>query len=174
MATKRRRRIPVYHVETGDPGQFKEDKKLPGERFTYSSNGNRREPTKVSEVFEKFFVNYVNKTPFEPDEVTIYRYGIHIRPRIGVWNEHVEDDLKRVLQDYPGSSMHVVDEGSTFSVRINLGSKTRDVLAGDASDDLEKQQRMIEELYATVANEYKDTKVEWWTFFETDQELPYE
>lgn len=175
MATRRRRAedVPVYFTEVGAPDMFKEDLDTDGDRYTASSNANRRDPDKIDEIFENAFMNHIKHTPFEPDEIQIYRYGIHIRPRDGVWGEAIETTLKGFLSGYPGSSIHVVQEGEeTVSIRINLGSKAQGELAHDVSRDLRKQKELLTDIYAAMRDEFGH--FEWFAFWETEEQLGYE
>lgn len=168
MATRKRIRVPVFHTHTGDPSKYEEGIPLAPDIYTHSGHMNRRPPSEfASEAFENHFSAKVKQSPFEPDEVMIYRYGVLIRPREGELTQSMISEIQRLLSDYPGSSLHVIDEDTTFSVRINLGSPMRGQLAEDVKKDLLKQKDLLDEIYELIAEEYG--MPEWIIFWDTEE-----
>lgn len=176
-----RRRIPVYHRQIGAKEQYSEAEKEPLERYMNTSSGNREDPSTVTKkgelrvpmIFEKSFIGTLHKSQFEADEVSIYRYGLVIRPRDAVmWNEDLEFKLTELLSPYPNSSMHIVDEGTTFAIRINLGSNRRSSDADDVSRDLANTDTILGDIYFEIEQTYGNT--DWFVFWDTDTEMLYE
>ncbi len=178
---RERARVPVFRRRTGDIAHYTEGTQDDLERYMNCSKGNREDPStitsdgeqRVPAVFERAFIGTLNKSQFEADEIAIFRYGISIRPKEAMlWSEALEERLQELLEPYPGASIHVVDEDDTFSVRINLGSRTRQSTPDEISDDLADTESILGDIYYEIESVYGNT--DWFVFWDTDQELYYE
>ena len=178
---RERVKVPVYRRRTGDVEHYREGTDDDLVRFMNCSKGNREDPSSITEkgeqrvpmVFEKSFIGTLNKTPFEADEIAIFRYGLSIRPKEAMlWSESLEERLQEILEPYPGASIHVVDEADTFSIRINLGNRIRPTSPDDISEDLANTESMLGDIYFEIEQTYGNT--DWFVFWDTDIEMIYE
>jgi hypothetical protein len=161
-----RPKVPIYYVETGDPRGFQEDIKTT-DRFMTASKANTKAPgNTINEIFYNTLSSSLQKGPFEADEIQIFRHGILVRPREGEITISVEEHIKEMLEAVPGSSIHVINEYDTFSLRINMG----DIKTGGHFLDIEKEfmkrQELLAEIYTYLEEEYE--KLEWFLFFDTE------
>jgi len=166
----KRPKVPVYHIMTGDPRGYEEDIKIKGDRYMNNSNMNRKDPSaKVDEIFVNTFLRHLQKSPFDTDEVFIYRHGISIRPRQGFFNSLIEEKISDIISAVPNSSIHHVDEDTTFSLRINFGSIESGNTAAEVQEAFRRQKDILGDVYLAMAEEYGD--LEWMVFFDTEVEL---
>lgn len=178
---RERVRVPVFRRRTGDVEHYTEGTQDDLERYMNCSKGNREDPStltkdgeqRVPAVFERAFIGTLNKTQFEADEVAIFRYGLSIRPKQAMhWSEALEEKLQEILDPYPGASIHVVDEDDTFSIRINLGSRTKQSTPDEISEDLANTETLLGDIYYEIESTYGNT--DWFVFWDTDHELIYD
>lgn len=178
---RERIKVPVYRRRTGDVEHYREGTQDDLIRFMNCSKGNREDPTTITDtgeqrvpmVFEKSFVGTLNKTPFEADQVAIFRYGLSIRPKEAMyWSESLEEKIQEILDPYPGASVHVVDEADTFSIRINLGSRTRPTLPDNIAEDLANTESILGDIYFEIEQTYGNT--DWFVFWDTELEMIYQ
>lgn len=166
MASKKKL-PPITIGIVGEP--IKEDDDSP-EVYINSSHGNKSSINEdIKDIFEKTFVTTLNKTPFEADEILIYRYGVVIRPRHGDLSTETLEKVQRILSVYPGSSIVAVKEAETFSLKINLGNPKEGELAGNVSSDFEISGDILNDIYNYISDEYGDS--EWFAFWETEEFL---
>lgn len=160
--------VPLYKVDAGDVRGYAEHGGA--EKFMHSSHANRNHPEEVlKDVFENAFIYNLKKGPFEADEVNIYRYGVLIRPREGIATEKLTDRIREIMSQYPGSSIHVITEGNTFSIRLNFGNNRRSELAGNVSADLQNNSGIIGDVYSLLEDRFGVT--DWFAFWETEDAM---
>jgi hypothetical protein len=163
--------VPWYERETGSTLHFGEEIKGSVETFMNSSHGNNKDPAlSLPEAFERAFINKLAKGPFEADEILIYRFGIMIRPRGGGFlTESVKEKISVIVNSIPNSSIHVVKEDNTFSLRINLGSTRKGELSGNVSEELDKYKDKLSEVYSSVVDEFGSS--DWYSFWDTEDAM---
>ena len=176
--------IPFYYVETGAASMYTEPGMNDEEHYQYASSLNRAAldrmtidgTSRVETIFEHAFIGALNKGPFEADEIHIYRHGIIIRPREGEFTERIKNHITELLADYPGSSVHVVNEPSsdgtkgTFSLRINVGSSTESSSFMNVGENMDYHKDVFQAIYSYIQDEY-DTDVDWSAFWDTEESM---
>lgn len=159
--------IPVEHIEHGMPSVEDADRHLT------HSHLNAGKFDRVEEVLAKVFLNTISKhTPFEPDEVTIYRHGVsfHLLTPKKKWNDDSEEYITELLKKHVGDgpSIQIIDSGKgSRIVKIFFGSKQQGVLIGDTTEELEKKITLLNDIRSYLSINYGDPY--WDTFFETEE-----
>ena len=171
--------IPVFEIETGEPKMYSEDIEDAPEVYMHSSHSMLKSPSSITKegetiivsAFEEAFTNMLKRGPFEADEIFIYRHGIIVRPNQGTLTNDMKEKIVDILKDIPNSSMHIVKEDNTFSLRINIGSAVKGELAGKISNSFEKNKEILNEIFEELREVFDD--IDWFVFWDTE-EVMYE
>ncbi len=161
----------VYRRSMGDAAGFSEDE-TDFEIHENSSHGNKGIPqvVRVQNIFDRTLLGALRHGPLEKDEVNFYRYGIHIRVNKGAWSHEWENEIQNILEDVPHSSIHVVDEGTTFSLRINFGHPSDPTNYEGIKQALKDLTEYMQEIYNKFRDwGYNDEDIGWMVFFDTDE-----
>jgi hypothetical protein len=167
--------VKIYHRQTGDSRGFTEDIPEAPQTYLNSSHANIHAPREdtLAKIFENTIKGFKSKTPFELNELNIYRHGVIFRPAHGIWSDRIESSLQKILEDFPGSSMHVTHEEDTFSVKLNFGDPT---IPGSFTETIAS----FEDIAEAVRRSYDELidfgfdDIDWFVFFDTEEDLKYD
>lgn len=167
-------KVKVYVREVGDARGFSEEhiKDAPEEVFSNSSRGTRARPNNenVQKIFENTFTAHIKHGPFEKDEVNIFRHGVIFRPAHGEYNENLTNKIAEIVSEVPGSSIHVVPEEKTFSVRLNFGSPSIASNYDETSESFQELAPIIRRVY-DLMYDYGYEDIDWFDFWDTEESM---
>ena len=165
--------LPKKSAKTDDRFMFPEVRtgtypELEPTKFTNYSHGNRSDGSDLESVFAEAFTNHLNKGPFEPSDVGIYKHGVQIRmdKRLSVSEQR---DIQQYLGKFPGTSVQFVEEQRVTTFLIIWGDNDEPQYAKQVFDQLHERKKIMQNVltYFDEFGEYYD----WWAFWDTADEM---
>jgi hypothetical protein len=152
-------RYPTY-TTTETPQLIKD-------RYTNFSHMNLANVDKIDEIFLKTFMAHTAKGPFEPEDISIYKYGMLVRTDTFLSDEE-KDYIRAYLGNFPETSVRFIKEELSDSYLVSFGSNVdpknyREVLA-DLRDRIYSIANLIDWM------DMEGIHYEWADYWDTDHE----
>ena len=155
-----RKRIEVKYMKVGDIDYLDNQPQIEDSRYNLTSHFNRTTPNEVTipEVFEKAFQGKLKHSQLEADEISIYKYGIVIRPGLGKVTSEIEQQIMSIMEAYNIDATLIVvhESNSVDSLHIKLGNSYDPQLAGDVKNELIKHGNIFQEVWDYLDSEWDD------------------
>ncbi len=124
----------------------------------------------VAEVFNAALEGHLAQGPFERDEMTLYDYGLHLRPASGTFDQKVLDMISERLAG-TGATITRIQEGPGHdSVLIGIGDNRNAVSADTVEATLEGATGVLSAIYEDLYNYFGDD-IYWDVWWDTDEEM---
>lgn len=132
--------------------------------FASSKRQKARKPDNAAAMFERVIEGMAAKGPFEPDDVSIYHYGLKF-----VGEARLDAPmLARLSEMIPtGATLKYVDTRVGTEVYLQFGGKAQ--VLEQVKEQLDKRQDFIDRLYRELADYWGD--LDWYEYAEFDEEL---
>lgn len=160
-------RVEIKYINVGDIDYLNNQPQIEDSRYNLTSHFHIRTPdaNTVPSYFEAAFKGKLQYSALEADEISIYKYGIVIRPEFGVVNAEIEHELLSIMEEMNvGGSIIVVHESPTVdSIHIKLGDSADPLLAGDISNLMAKYGDLWKDIWNYLDNHWDGMiwMVEW-------------
>jgi hypothetical protein len=160
-------------MSVGDIEYFNNQPQVEDSRYSLTSHFNIKVPdaNHLPLVFESAFKGKLEYMPVEADELSVYKYGIVIRPEFGKVTADIEHEILLIMEELNvGGEVVVVHESPTVdSIHIKLGSNDQPLLGGDVSNLLVKFGGMFQDIW-NMLESYWDGMI-WMAEWDVDEEM---
>jgi hypothetical protein len=121
---------------------------------------------RLDNLFETTIERFLDKSPFERDAVSFYRYGVFFRSQSALPN----DIISKVRDQLVGTkgTLSVIHEQKSDALLVRFGNNSKMLDADQVTNGLQRRQHEINEIY-DILRDYGD--VYWGLEFETEEEL---
>jgi hypothetical protein len=158
-------------MNVGDIEYLNDQPQIEDSRYNLTSHFNRTTPNEltVPEVFELAFQGKLRNASLEADEISIFKYGIVIRPGFGKVTAEIEQQIMGIMESYNiGGTIIVVHESNSVdSIHIKLGSSFEPILAGDVANAMRSIGNLFQNIWEYLDSQWDD--MIWLVEWDTDE-----
>ncbi len=123
----------------------------------------------IAQVFNQALEGHIAQGPFERDEVTIYDYGIHLRPESGTFDQKTLDAITERLAG-TGATVTRIQEGPGHdSIIIGIGNNKRASTADQTEARIRGATETFNDIHIMLEDLYGD--VYWDMWWDTEDEM---